>query len=828
MSTNVKILLSALAAEVVPRSSATSVISTLKADSTQGVDLQGIARAFHNPQLMRQIRTASHQSPETATSIEINGSAVSFDSTHIGRTQILYKSPLPGELQARLAVESATDRFLEYLQKKHQIVVLNESNRHVQVFIPGQEARDFNALWEKFLKEVAFSDYGNSRLQMPGLVQTFIVMLNAVTLSGRGFSTLDVPILTRQQADVLAAWYFAVIGAVKKRQTDRHKQIKTLQSEIELLQSELAASDLTDKERKPKEKDLQSKEKDLAAKEDMQAKEAKKYSEYFEKSFAGNINEQIELWVELTQLDTQLSDDSLPKKEQRKPQKKRDKLASKIVFSEDWLIEKQSLLQEVGHQPFEFVERDQELHPETFQKISDIAKRFDRKATDQINSTRGDIFTQCITEMYRLLELQEFAPLPPPLLSEVPQALNARSAGDDSKAFCYACGNDLDPKTAQWQVLRFMFERPSQRRQSSSGEGRPHICASCSALAFTSPLKVTDESIILRLSPADEAASSSIKLKDYVRMLTNKEVHLSAGKYVVLASDRTNKGDLAAPKLGQVQYALAKVASIFPQEVLADFRFRLVLQGSEIELPSRHLLFIKGLMESYGQSIITGGKDINMNLGDAIRYIQQDLPYLADYCLVKIASISNRLKLEQTRSIYWEEIKEFMESNSQLSKRAKLYQDVAALTGLTSAFVQSLESTAKKSMSADDAAREVSKIIEKVDDATAFCYYATLGDETKTSVQARLYHNPSNDFIYSQTLVLLENLSISGREDKDDKGSTYIQLYADDVSKAYMYFANQKDYSQDKGWKELTYNLKLSLYTRFPELVRKLKSTSEK
>lgn len=830
MDTKAKILLSALAAEVLPRSSAASVISTLKTDSAQGVDLHGIARAFHKPQLMRQLRTSNRQTSETITSIEINGAVVTFGSDCIGRTQILYKSPLPGELQARLAVESAIDRFLEYLLKRHQIVVLNESDRHVQVFIPGPEAHDFNTLWEKFLEEVAFSDYGDSRLQMPGLVQTFIVMLNAVTLSGRGFSTLDMPILTKQQADVLASWYLAVIRAVEQRQTMRGNQIKTLQREIEILQRELAASDLTDQEHKTKAKEHQSKEKDLAAKEEMQVKEAKKYSEAFEKSFIGNINDQIDLWAELTQLDSQLSDASLPKKEQRKLQNQRDKVASKTVFSEDWLIEKRSLLQEIGNHPFEFVERDRELHPETFQNISAIAKRFDRKATDQINSTRGDIFTQCITEMYRLLEFGEkdFDSLPPPLLSVTPLALEARLPGDDSKEFCYACGADLDPKTAKWQVLRFMFERPSQRRQSSSGEGRPHICASCSALAFASPLKVTDESIILRLSPANKASSSSIKLKDYVRMLTNKEMHLSAGKYIVLASDRTNKGDLAAPKLGQVQYALAKVASIFPQEVLADFKFRLVLQGSEIELPNRHLLFINGLMESYGQSIITGGKEINMSLGDAIRYIQQDLPYLADYSLVKIASISNRLRLEQTRSSYWEEIKDFMDSNSQLSKRAKLYQDVAALTGLTSAFVQSLESTARKSMSTEDAAREVSKIIEKVDDATAFCYYATLGDETKTSVQARLYQNPGNDFIYNQTLALLENLEISGREDKDDKGSAYIQLYADDVSNAYMHFANQEYYSQDKGWKELTYNLKLSLYTRFPELVRKLKSTSEK
>jgi hypothetical protein len=821
IDSKIKILLSALAADIIPSSAVASVLSTLtRVDLAQNIDIQGIARVLHKPRLQRQLRAgtseAENRAPEVINSLDIRGTSVAYASKPIGRIQILYKSPLPGELQARLAIESAVERFLDYLLKKYQIVVLNESDRHVQVFIPGQTDYDFQTLWEEFLRKVAFSAFGDNQLQMPGLVQTFIVMLNAVTLSGRGFSTLDIPILTKEQAEVIAAWYFAVIQQVWKRQRDRQKQIDSLRQE-------LASSDLTDKDR-------QSKEKDIDDKEMMQAKEAKKYSEYFTKSFAGNINKQIESWTELKKIDVQLLDISLSKKDQHKLQKQRDKVSSNVTFSEEWMIEKRSLLQEVESQPFEFVFRDRELHADKFQKISGIAKRFDKRATDQINATRGDIFTQCITEMYRLLELdsQDFDPLPPSLLSNVPPSLAARLAGDDSKEFCYACGVDLDPKTAKWQVLRFMFERPSQRRQSSSGEGRPHICASCSVLAFASPLKVTDESIILRLEPIDQKPALTIKIKDYVRMLTNKEIHLSAGKYIVLTSERTNKGDLAAPKLGQVQYALAKVASLFPQEVLTDFRFCLVLQGSEIELPNRHLLFINGLMESYGQAIITAGKEINMELGEAIRYIQQDLPYLADYSLVKTASINNRLKLEKTRSIYWKELKGFMNSNSIQSKRAKLYQDVASLTGLTYAFVQSLESTARKSMSSEDAAREVSKIIEKVDDPTAFCYYATLGDEKKISVQARLYHNPDNDFVYSQTLDLLEKLQISDREGKDDQGRVHLQLYADDVSKAYLYFASQKDYEQDKGWNELTYNLKLSLYTRFPELVRKLKSTSEK
>jgi hypothetical protein len=284
--------------------------------------------------------------------------------------------------------------------------------------------------------------------------------------------------------------------------------------------------------------------------------------------------------------------------------------------------------------------------------------------------------------------------------------------------------------------------------------------------------------------------------------------------------------------LGQVQYAMAKVASIFPVEVLTDFNFSLIVQSSQpIELESRHLLFIKGVMEGYSQPIIISGKDINITLGDAVRYIDQDLPTLAEYTLTKIAVLYGQLELEKVREAYWLQIQKdlqaigvSMESENQLSKRARLYRDVAALTGLTYAFAQSLENTAKQAKGEEFSERETSKLIEKVDDAVAFCYYATLGDETKKSVQARLYRSPYNYFVYDQTKALLESLGLRDRETTEaDKQQTYLSLYADDVLSAYTHFA-ENGYSQPKDWNDLTYQLKLSLYTRFPELVRKLKT----
>jgi len=808
---SLKILIDAVAAGVITSEHRQKLLSQLVTYS----ETIAIAQSFNNPRLVRELRRKNPNSDTQDLDINLERNQVFYQDQNLGKLQILYKSPLPGELQAKLAYESIIDRFLEYLRIVHQIIDLQESDSHVQVFIPITKAEvSFDQLWKEFIEKVAFSTEGYSQYQLPDLIQTFILVLNTVTLSGRGFSTLDIPIVTQDQSNVIAAWYFAVIRDVEERQDKRQKQIKDLEKA-------LANSDLDQKERS-------SKEKDLKKKQEMQEKEAKKYNENFQKVFTKFLNEQQSVWEELEAINLQLEETDLSKKEANKLQKQKTKISSKLILPKKSVEAKLDLLKQVESNPFDFVTLDENQNPDKFKGVHKLSKLFTEKATNQINSTRGDIFTQCVLEMYRLLENEPSDPIPDSLLSETLKPMEARSAGDESKDFCYSCGKKLDSN--QWQVIRFIFQSPDQRRQSASTSGRPYICSSCSALAFASPLKVTDESIILKLQ--HKRGESCLKLKDYLRMLTNKTIHLTSGRYVVLASDKTNKGDSASKKLGQVQYALAKVASIFPQEVLNDFNFCLELQGSEKgsekKLENRHLVLIKGFMQGYGQSIINAGKEINLALGDAVRYVEKDLPYLAEYTLVKQSKIANRLLLNQTQERYDKQLQEDTkgDSMSQLKKRADLYRHVAALTGLTYAFAQSLESRVRK-VKPQDADREVSKLIEQVDDSIAFCYYATLGDESQKNVQSRLYKSPANHFIYEQTKQLLELIETENRENHDqEKQETWLQLYADDINKAYTYFA-ENGYSNERDWNELTYNLKLSLYTRFPELVRKLTANKE-
>ncbi|NJL56417.1 hypothetical protein HC928_15490 [bacterium] len=67
----------------------------------------------------------------------------------------------------------------------------------------------------------------------------------------------------------------------------------------------------------------------------------------------------------------------------------------------------------------------------------------------------------------------------------------------------------------------------------------------------------------------------------------------------------------------------------------------------------------------------------------------------------------------------------------------------------------------------------------------------------------------------------MSELGTLDREEKGEDGKVWLKLYADDILRAYTYFSEKKDYCQEKDWKELTYQVRLSLYTRFPELVRK-------
>ena len=298
------------------------LISQIKSTPQLVATVQSIAKRFDNSRLIRELRLyREFQKPVESLTLEHQGNDIYFKNQKVGNLKILFKSTLPGELQARLSTESIIERLLEYLEKVHKIAVLNESDHHVEIFIPDTVMFDLTYFWKDFIKNVAFSTYG--KYGLPGLMQTLVSMLNSVTLSGRGFSTLEIPIINREQAELMAAWYFAVWRDAKQRQNKR-------QAEITALYQDLDVCELSEKE-------LTSKKKELSDKEAMQNKEAKKYQELFLKSIEKLLNEHLCFYQDLSQLEIKLKQEGLTKKEVKKIEKQKNKILDSLIFPVSFL-----------------------------------------------------------------------------------------------------------------------------------------------------------------------------------------------------------------------------------------------------------------------------------------------------------------------------------------------------------------------------------------------------------------------------------------------------------------------------------------------------------
>ncbi|MDW8055015.1 MAG: hypothetical protein RMJ86_10805, partial [Anaerolineae bacterium] len=164
-------------------------------------------------------------------------------------------------------------------------------------------------------------------------------------------------------------------------------------------------------------------------------------------------------------------------------------------------------------------------------------------------------------------------------------------------------------------------------------------------------------------------------------------------------------------------------------------------------------------------------------------------------------------------------------------RKAQVFRDVAGLTGILYAFVTRVRNETDSS----SAEREVKKLIEKVDEPYHFIYDAA---GSLRSGDAKLWRRPSTHFIYDQAKALLSEACIEVREENTgwgkwirwqvarifgcaivisrESGESALKFYFDDLVKVYDHLFKTR-YTTEKDRRYLTYQVKLSLYARFPE-----------
>ena len=409
-------------------------------------------------------------------------------------------------------------------------------------------------------------------------------------------------------------------------------------------------------------------------------------------------------------------------------------------------------------------------------------------------------------------------------------------AGDTARNRCYACGRPLPPKSeirrfkGKLEANRFVFSDPSQRLQSGSGQAQPSICLDCLKVAFACPIKLAGGAIIVRLSPETDNTDESMSPEKYLQMLTLGELNLIAGRYLLINCHeyiRERGGSRpASEKIGQVQYALWRVAQTLPTDALDKMQFKLFAGESDIPLPKRQLVWLSHLYESFNPRLIVNGKD-NMQLCQAIRLIQKDEVISAIYTLttaeypgitpIHDRSYSEKRGLEELREKHCTLLDEPSSKGDKLmSKQADFYRDIAALTGLTYAYCDYVSGELRKKEKPNTVQREVKKLIEKVVNPSFFNYEAS---DVLPGTRATMYRNDDNYFCYTQAKRLLEDtlkLDISDREGLTDKGQESLTIFFDDILNAYA--ALYQKYPKKPQQRKLSYQLKLNLHAKFAAL----------
>lgn len=409
---------------------------------------------------------------------------------------------------------------------------------------------------------------------------------------------------------------------------------------------------------------------------------------------------------------------------------------------------------------------------------------------------------------------------------------SVHNAGDTVKNRCYSCGRLLPSRSevrrfkGKLEANRFVFSDPSQRLQSGSGQAQPPICFDCLVVAFGCPIKLAGGAIIVHLSSLNEG-NELVSREKYLQMLTLGELNLIAGRYLLIKCTDFVGSTPVSEKIGQVQYALWRVAQTLPPAAFEERQLTLFAGESKILLLMRHLVWLGYLNEIFKPRLIVNRKD-NIPLGQAIRLIQKDEVISAIYKLLTAESTeakqlsdwsySEKRSLEELREKHCELIEDEHPSKGDklMSKQAEFYRDVAALTGLTYAYCDYLRGELRKNENPDTVQREVKKLIEKVVNPSFFNYEAS---DVLPGTRATMYCNDDNYFCYAEAKRLLEDtlkLDLSDRKGRTDKGQESLTIFFDDILNAYA--AMSQKYCRKAQQRKLSYQLKLNLHAKFASL----------
>lgn len=759
-------------------------------------------RLLNTLDALRLVRRARQVWQEGGTAsapvVSVEGDTVTLDGAPIGHLLTWYRTALPQETQARIAYDSLIDRFLAHLAATHKIIALSVNDLAVQVFTPLTADAVLEMAWQEFV-QVAFS--------RAELEKSFVLLMNSIKLTNRGFGAVEFPIVTPATAEIQAAFYLATLEQRVIYGSEEYKAANTRYQELRRRHSE-------------------------AQKKNQQSRVA-------------------EIEIQLTQASAQRAA-ALAANRARLEEAIRE-LGTRIPS--DKLVR---LRQLATH--FNVLARNQ------FSYGTVIA----RTGNPNVKSTRTYIEDMVVSLANAVADFNLSCPLETEAQLSTARDTGDRQSGVcyvcGRPLEGMTSGKRKRGSAPALTANRFILAAPSQRLQSGTGQDQPTVCRECATVAIACPVKLTEGGAIVRLSMGEENDQIAT---DYLRMLTLGELNLVAGKYLLLKctetvqmqrNGRTAYVPISEP-MGMMQYALVKIATTLPRDTLRNCRTWLVT-NNEQELPTLWMGWLNYLQEIFNLRLTYHDEKSNSNKAnkaafEAVRLVQKEEVLKAIYILITASE-------QEATKIWWraadgqarpnfaaaqllEDLRrdhaELLKKERDMSEKAVMFQHVAALTGLAQAFCYAVEREAKRQRDRDPE-NEVKKLIEEVTDPFQFAYRTARNQSEQWSAKwATMYNSGDNYFCFGQAKQLLENLGVDFSKRAEESKALFAKLAAakangqpvgespetelprseglavclDDIANAYTWLFSQPAYDSEKKQKDLTTELRLSLVSKFPQ-----------
>lgn len=452
----------------------------------------------------------------------------------------------------------------------------------------------------------------------------------------------------------------------------------------------------------------------------------------------------------------------------------------------------------------------------------------------QRGSKRNQLFKQAsipkaIQALQTILQKRQFASIPLPLKISEQYVKGGDWASGRSVVACFACGEIIAKKKGHERLALFVKDADERPQSGKTKDDKTIFCPRCVATVFLCPVKLTPETLAVRFIDDSRTNDAGATVQHELRKYVAQTLHVTAGSFIALHLNERVDGAILSHNLGARHYALWKMAKLFPPELFAqEFEVEVYPGEEHLRLPQWLLWIVSSLAawDDVFQFRCYRTKEYRPHFGHFLRLISRKLIFQSFYILVKgglIRGYSHSWRMNQLQEI-WSQLESVLKKENPMP--IPDYPRIAGFAGLLLPLAERVENSA-----ATDKKRAIGKLLEEVDRPIQYAYTASRESGSKDFIFCQ---RPRNRYFFEKALELLEwagedvnRLQSEGERivNENEKlawarnAEQKIFISPDQIARvtAALVKEGPKPYENEADWRAFAYQVKLALWSMFPQ-----------